>query len=815
MTSSPANSPKPGQPPRRDLSSSMIGRIIGGDFEILREIGRGGMGTVYEAHQESLDRIVALKILANTAGLTGNSVIRFRREAQAAAKLHHINIVPIHAQGEDDGVYYYAMERIRGRSLNEIINDRRGGAYSSGLDLTETKVVLGREDSRSGGSVGDTEQTAIVSPAGQTDLRSSSGIGQLSKSALEYYDHIADQIASLAEALEYAHRAGIIHRDIKPHNFIYGDDGRMYITDFGLARVLEQPGLTTTGEFVGSPLYMSPEQITGGRVAIDHRTDIYSLGATMYEWLTLRPPYPGETREQVITRIISAEPVAPRTIDPKMPVDLETVCLKAIEKSPDQRYGSSAEMAADLRRYLNRDRIRARREAWHSRGRKLVRRNAVAVVLLIALIAVGASITVTSGIFRESIERDRADKAARIATIEEERNQLEEQLHDLEEKQKRILELADSGRVLPLEVGREIISWFGGAGGLPNPLQRPPSGTGESVHPEVGLGQAESEGEWQFGQQDLELIGQLVVGLIQPLREETSRIAMPDAEGATREAERLFREALAAPSLDAAVKLTEDALRNDLVHRRAVYLRAMLTARMLNFDDVVIQGEGLVMMEDTSSPRGHLARGVGRLGTQQFQGAIADFSEALDRGDSHPIGWMLRGLARLYAGDDVAAFSDLDRAVQLAPNDADVFAVRGAALLRRGRFVQAITDFDRARGLSDGHRIVALEQDALWDHVQRELSRVTERMEQVPDDSPALERRGDLYVILGDYELALADYQSAGRIEPRPSLFVKASFASREMFAQKSATASAGRVQPDRTGRVAPTVPEWLREVMR
>src|SRR5262245_45191263 len=226
-----------------------------GDFEIARELGRGGMGVVYEARQLSLNRPVALKVLAPCLGLTARAVERFRREAAAAAKLHHTNIVPVYATGEQDNVHFYAMELIAGPSLDHVLNSLRepGSATATATELVATGPY------------------AAGGPP-----TSASGPGSLSGSGGEYFDAVARRIAEVADALDYAHRQGVIHRDVKPSNLLLAPEGRLSLNDFGLARVLEQPGMTVTGEFVGTPAYMSPEQVTSGRVPVDHRTDIYS-----------------------------------------------------------------------------------------------------------------------------------------------------------------------------------------------------------------------------------------------------------------------------------------------------------------------------------------------------------------------------------------------------------------------------------------------------------------------------------------------------------------------------------------------------------
>ncbi|MEM6691701.1 MAG: serine/threonine-protein kinase, partial [Planctomycetota bacterium] len=351
-----------------------------GDFEIVRELGRGGMGVVYEARQKSLKRRVALKILSSGLGLSSKAILRFRREAEAAGKLHHTNIVPIYTTGEDNGIHYYAMELIDGPSLDAVIKDLKQET-SKDTELNETEADVPswlRKTALYDATGPGTDQTDA------TTISSSSTMAQGSK----YFDHVATMIAEVADALEHAHEHGVIHRDIKPSNLLLAPDGRLSVNDFGLARMLEQPGMTMSGEFVGSPLYMSPEQITAGRVTIDHRTDIYSLGATLYELLTLQPPFPGESRDQVLSHILQKDANAPRRINTKIPIDLDTICLKSIDKDPDQRYQSAGHLADDLRKFINRNAISARRLGPVGKVVKFARRRpAVALLLMVFLIS--------------------------------------------------------------------------------------------------------------------------------------------------------------------------------------------------------------------------------------------------------------------------------------------------------------------------------------------------------------------------------------------------------------------------------------------
>jgi Tol biopolymer transport system component/predicted Ser/Thr protein kinase len=304
-----------------------------GEFIVEERLGSGGMGVVYRARQTTLDRCVALKVLSPPLASIPSTRARFRREARAAARLRDDRIVAVYTEGEDGGVCFYAMELVQGLSLDRVLEQ---------------------------------------------------GVP---------FDHrtVARWAADIAAALDYAHCHGVIHRDVKPSNLILGDEGRIRITDFGLARLREEPAITQTGQLLGTPLYMSPEQLTAG-VEIDGRSDVYSLGATLYQLLTLRPPFAGDSAPQIAARVLNEDPVPPRRIDRRIPVDLETICLKALAKTPGARYARAGELAEDLGRFLDGLPIRARRIGvlgWAARFliRHLAAAAAVTAAALVALAA--------------------------------------------------------------------------------------------------------------------------------------------------------------------------------------------------------------------------------------------------------------------------------------------------------------------------------------------------------------------------------------------------------------------------------------------
>ncbi len=391
-----------------------------GEFEIVRELGRGGMGVVYEARQPSLKRSVALKILTGFS-LPPKAVARFQREAEAAARLRHANIVSVYATGEEDGVHYYAMEFIDGPSLDSVIEHLRrtpadslvwkdsaasvdksaDGTSALETDLARVETVLQLLRTEIGSTMpaelprsekGENEDGVSRGDTGKNPRDESAPPRHL-PSARSYFTEVAGAFADVAEALEHAHRQGVIHRDVKPANLLVAPDGRLCLNDFGVARILEEPRMTLTGEIVGSPTYMSPEQVAAGHAPLDHRSDIYSLGATLYELLTLRRAFGGTQWDEVLAQITHTEPKPPRQVNPNVPVDLETICLKALAKEPKARYQSAREMADDLRRYAEGVPIAARRAGPLARAARWTRRHrpvaGLAIALVVVLLAAG------------------------------------------------------------------------------------------------------------------------------------------------------------------------------------------------------------------------------------------------------------------------------------------------------------------------------------------------------------------------------------------------------------------------------------------
>jgi serine/threonine protein kinase len=375
-----------------------------GDFEILEELGRGGMGIVYRARQISLDREVALKVLPEYGHRGPMAIQRFKTEARAAARLQHTNIVPVYAQGEDNGTFYYAMEYIRGASLDTAIRCRSRLLSPSNISLAPTpKSNLEARIASETAILASTDAGALAKEA-ETATKVEPLPEDVRKLHRERRDfcYLARLLSEVATAVQHAHEAGVVHRDLKPQNLLVGTDERLHITDFGLARLMDEPGLTMPGELMGTPAYLAPEQARADVGAIDERTDIYALGVTLYELLTLNRPFHGETREQILSGIKEREPAPPRSFDDHIPNDLQTICLKAMEKDPARRYATAEAMAEDLRRFADGRPILSRPAGPITRTIKWARRHkalstAICSIFVVLVLASGLAASVMAG----------------------------------------------------------------------------------------------------------------------------------------------------------------------------------------------------------------------------------------------------------------------------------------------------------------------------------------------------------------------------------------------------------------------------------
>jgi serine/threonine protein kinase len=413
-----------------------------GDYQIVREIGRGGMGVVYEAQQLSLGRRVALKILPFASALDARQLQRFRNEAQAAAQLQHPHIVPVYAVGYDRGVHYYAMQLIEGKTLADVIADLK----SQCNDSERAERPWPKWDKPAGAEPASAETGHTTVPraglATERSIRSAS-----------YFRVVAELGIQAALALEQAHQIGVVHRDIKPANLMVDMQGKLWVTDFGLARFPNHAELTISGDVVGTLRYMSPEQASAKRVLIDHRTDIYSLGVTLYELLTLQPAFPGNDRRELERQIIQDEPIPLRRVNRAVPAEIETILHKAFAKSPEDRYGTAQELAADLKRFLEDKPIRAQRPSvrekavkWSRRHKAWLRGAAAMLVLAVVTLTISTLVALRAYEAKAVQEKKRSENlAVALKALDEILKVVEDRLPRDRERQREDQELLQKG----------------------------------------------------------------------------------------------------------------------------------------------------------------------------------------------------------------------------------------------------------------------------------------------------------------------------------------------------------------------------------
>lgn len=389
-----------------------------GDYRIVREIGRGGMGVVYEAVQQSLGRRVALKILPSYSTRSPRALERFHREAKAAARLHHTNIVPVFGIGKNRGIHYYVMQLIEGVGLDEVLAElsqpsghTNGGTHAATRQRSAASAAKALIESPRARRVAQSEQPTVIveqrpgTPDGLPEpiVPTSAGTRapDTSPRTGQYWRSVAHIGVQLAGALQYAHEHGILHRDIKPPNLVIDRDGVVWITDFGLAKHVAQEGLTLSGDVVGTLRYMAPEQLAG---KVDSRSDIYSLGLTLYEMLTLRPAFEETRHDLLVQQKTAGPPPTPHSADRAIPRDLETITLKACATDPAHRYRSAAELGEDLERFLDDRPILARRTTSLGRLWRWGRRNPTTAILsgVAAALLIMVAITSKVGHYRTS-----------------------------------------------------------------------------------------------------------------------------------------------------------------------------------------------------------------------------------------------------------------------------------------------------------------------------------------------------------------------------------------------------------------------------
>jgi serine/threonine protein kinase/Tfp pilus assembly protein PilF len=624
-----------------------------GDYELLEEVGRGGQGVVFRAWQKSLNRTVAVKIIGIGQLTTNANLKRLRREAEAAAKLNHPGIVPVYEVGERDGTYYFSMRFVEGDCLDEVVS------------------------------------------------RGSISVQQA-----------ADLIAKVARTVHYAHEHGILHRDIKPGNILLDAEGEPHLTDFGLARLVEQ-GSTVTGslEVMGTPSYMAPEQAVGNNAAVGSATDVYGLGAVLYELLTGHPPFAGGTTYETIRLLLDSEPRQPRLLNRKIDRDLSAVCLKCLEKNPRHRYSSALALAEDLERWLRHEPIRAKRSGFFTRAQKWVQRNRIiaALMLLSVILAAGLSQMIWE---RESVRRIPAGIAVlpfeNLSDNKEDAFFADGVQDDILTKLAKIADLKVISRTSVMGYrGKRDLRQIGRALGVSHVLEGTARRDGGKVHVNAQLVDTRTDtGVWADGyDRDLKEAFAIPTQIAQKVAEQL-RVKVSTAEKAAIErkptddltAFDLYAQArnlLATPIFSAtgdANLLQAVNLLNQAVERDAEFFEAF--CQLAHAHDLLY-----FLGNDRTPARLAMADAAAQAASRLFP----------DAGETH-----LAHAENLYRGylDYDGALAELEAAVQSLPNDPRIFELEGYIQRRQGRWEEAIRNLERAADL-DPRNVFTLEQLAL------------------------------------------------------------------------------------------------------
>src|SRR5438477_2664331 len=652
-----------------------------GDYELLEEIGRGGQGVVFRARQKSLNRTVALKVISLGQWASKAHLKRFRLEAEAAAHLEHPGIVPIHEVGERDGQCYFSMKFVEGGQLDEVVR-RAPMSIRQGAEL----------------------------------------------------------IAKVARTVHYAHEHGILHRDIKPGNILLDAKGEPHLTDFGLARLVEsESSVTHTLEVLGTPSYMAPEQAVGNNAAVGSVTDVYGLGAVLYQLLTGQPPFAGGTTYETIKLLLDTEPRQPRVLNPKIDRDLSTICLKCLEKDPQRRYSSALALAEDLDRWLKHEPIRARRTGVFTRGKKWVRRNPSIAVMAAMLLALAVPLGVTT--WKSEFVRQPVTTGIAVLPFE---NLGDEKEHgvfvdgvqdDILTKLAKIADLKVISRTSVMEYrGKRNVRQIGDALRVSHVLEGSARRSGDRIHVNAQLIDTRSDTHVWVEQYDRNLNDLFAVQseIAQKVAQHL-HARLSASEQASIE-ERPTQDLVAYDFYVRAVSLITIALMPSQAGGVANFSDAadLLTkavARDPNFflaycqlafvHDLIYNGDTWVHHRETNHTPARLA-----LAKSAIDSA---FRLRPDSGEAHlALAW------HLYWGysDYDGARAELALAQQGLPNDARAFELAGLIDRRQDRWAAAIRNFERACELDprNGLDLITLATTYLWLHDYDQMGRVMDRI---------------------------------------------------------------------------------------
>lgn len=731
-----------------------------GDYTLIRELGRGGMGVVYEAWQHSMARRVALKVLPAGIAADERAYSRFLREAHAAGRLHHPSIVSVHAMGLEENTPYYAMEYVEGSSLDSLPD-------------------------------------ALPEPPQGSSL----GWGSPSDGII-YFGRVARAFAGVADGLQHAHGHGVIHRDIKPGNLILDSTGRLRLLDFGLARLEGHENLTRSGDFVGTPLYMSPEQAQTLKIPVTHRSDIYSLGATLYVSLTGSPPHQGKSQQDTLSRILECDPRPPRAVNSSVPRPLETIVLKCLRKDPQERYGTAEALSQDLRRFVRGDPIEARPQSLPEKlirqFRRYKRRAIVGGVFLSLVVALGV---VSLNLFVQKAQ----DRQARY-----EQNVREAVMR---------LQLG----ILPAELTGNVEELHGASTYLRPDKRFVFEDALVALQRAAALSPDRPEAPYHRAR------GLQLLGLFDKAREEVEEALRksPDfVPAATLRASILGQDLPDEPIADSPTS-----------SRWAPWMSKWVAAQRFKeerrwrdaeraYSALIALGKDHGEFYVGSSVETRLGRGIARLGMRDFLGATEDFGVARAMWSDSPVPSLLLGQTFILFDDSPRAFRVFEELFQeTSPEGQDAVALEVALLIRQHDALRDVAlswiermrpglfrERGRVRLLIESRRYeqaaeiaaeVMVRPDAAacdaaqlaWASAgagiltsEEIIARIADALRRGPDDRYTLYLCGRAYAVLGRFDTARDLYEQAQELDPR---FAAAAWESGWMLVKQGRVAEA------------------------
>jgi len=703
---------------------SLVGKTLG-DFEMLGLIGTGGMGAVFLAKQISLDREVALKVISDISGTHKRSLERFKREAKALAKVSHPNIVSIYEIGGQEPYSYIAMEFIKGVSLDKILSSIRKASPDVKASAIMRKCL---------------EAQAPIDTHRHVNNQNTNGAAI----DTDYIVQISSLIISIASALEYAHSIGILHRDVKPSNILITANGTVKIVDFGLAKSRNQENITITGEFFGTPSYVSPEQIQKPDT-VDCRSDVFSLAATYYECLTLHPPFGGDTVNETLVQVISRDAVPPKKYCPRLSADFNTVLLHALEKFPDDRYQTAGDFATDIRNILEFKPITAKRPSITRRTYKALRRNPLKLLIIgISLLLITLGYFTLSNYVRES-KKFAARKQYEIALTKMSNKNFAAALTYLSQATK---------------ISPSFAEAYFSIGDCYHALEQDQKAI-EAYKLAIEINPDDSRAHNNLGRTYLRLGRN--EDAIQPLKEAIRidpdyAIAYVNLGTAYHNLDR-YQKAI--QTYNMAINLRPN-------YANAYSNRGLAYLKKTDYDHAIEDcNKAIELSPNLAEPYNNRGQAYIELGLYDL--AVKDFDRAIAKNPALPFVYSNRGLAFCYKGNYDRAIEDSNKAIELDPNLAVAYVNRGLVYIETASYDHAMRDFDRAIANNPALPIAYSNRGFVYFHkgyYDSAIKDCNKAIELNPNLAAAYINRGLAYFGKKEHDLAIKEFNKAIAINP-------------------------------------------------